>query len=173
MATVSGPPPEPGREPGREPGPAPGPDEGPGAATMARALRALQEQHATEPDERGWAEVAGRLGSRLSQVSRPGRPLLVREDGAGAVRVDQRVLVDAVRRAVRTVPGARPVGVQVEAVDAVVQGVGVEVWVRYGVDARSTATAVREVTAAVLVDVLDVECPVDVAVVDLEVDTPG
>lgn len=138
-----------------------------GSEALARATLALQEE--SEP---GWSDVADRVTDRLRGVSRPGRPLLVREDDAGVVRVDQRVVVDATRRALAEVPACRPVGVTVHTEAGVATSVRVQVWAGYGVDVRQVAAAVRAATVSVLTDVLGVTLPVDVDVVDVEVTRP-
>jgi hypothetical protein len=134
-----------------------------GADALARATRALQD----EP-EPGWGEVADRLRDRLRSVSRPGRPLVLRDDDAGVLRVDERVVVDAVRRALVALPGCRPVGVDVVADDGLVARVGIQVWVDYGLDVRRVAESARAVAADVVLAVLGHACPVDVDVVDVE-----
>ena len=143
-------------EPVSEPAP------GAGSDALDRATRALRE--APEP---GWGDVADRLRTRLRTVSRPGRPLTVREDRAGVVQVDTRVVVDAVRRAVASLPGTRPVAVVVVAAGTRATSVRVDVAVRFGADAHAAADAVRDRTREVLQTLLDAPRPVDVTVVDV------
>ena len=143
-------------EPASVPAPAPGPD------ALARATRALRE--APEP---GWGDVADRVRTRLRTVSRPGRPLTVREDRAGVVQVDTRVVVDAVRRAVASLPGTRPVAVAVVAAGTRAVSVRIEVAVRFGCDVHAAADAVRDRTREVLQTLLGAPRPVDVTVVDV------
>gem|GEM_PF-4895174 len=130
---------------------------------LARATRALQD----EP-EPGWPHVMQRVSRSLRQVSRPGRPLLVGDSADGMLSVDERVVVDVVRRRVDRVPGCRPVGVDVGATDQVVTSLRLEVWVRYGEDVVAVAAAARSAAAGSLAEVLGHECPVDVVVVDVE-----
>lgn len=103
----------------------------------------------------------------------------MRDDDSGVVRVDQRVVVDAVRRALSRVRDCRPVGVAVGTGGAVAGAAGaagagvassvrVEVWVRYGADVREVAAQARVAVADVTADVLGMTLPVDVAVVDVE-----
>jgi uncharacterized alkaline shock family protein YloU len=136
-----------------------------GGSTLTMATRALQDQ-----PEPGWPEIADRLGRRLRSVSRPGRPLTVHRDGAASLRVDRRVVVDAVRRAIDPVPACRPVAVTVATEQDRVSSVQVEVWARYGSDVHQVAAAARAAVAAVLIGVLGAPCPVHVAVVDVEAD---
>ena len=145
-----------------EPVSAPAP--GAGSDALARATRALRE--APEP---GWGDVAHRLRTRLRTVSRPGRPLTVREDRAGVVQVDTRVVVDAVRRAVAPLPSTRPVAVVVVAAGTRAMSVRVDVAVRFGSDAHAAADAVRDRTRGVLQTLLGGPRPVDVMVVDVTV----
>jgi len=139
---------------------------GPGADALTRATRALRE--APEP---GWGDVADRLRTRLRTLSRPGRPLTVREDEAGVVQVDTRVVVDAVRRAVGALPGTRPVAVVVAAEGTRAVSARVDVAIRFGTDAHASADAVRERTREVLRTVLGVAHPVDVTVADVVPET--
>ena len=145
-------------EPASVPAPVPGPD------ALARATRALRE--APEP---GWGDVADRVRTRLRTVSRPGRPLTVREDRAGVVQVDTRVVVDAVRRAVTSLPGTRPVAVDVVAAGTRAVSVRIEVAVRFGSDVHAAADAVRDRTREVVKTLLGAPRPVDVMVVDVMV----
>ncbi|MGJ7440740.1 hypothetical protein [Aquipuribacter sp. MA13-13] len=139
-----------------------------GTSALARATRALQD----EP-EPGWPDLAERVSRRLRSVSRPGRPLVVQVGDAGTLRVDQRVLVDTVRRAVARVPGCRPVGVDVRSQEQEVTSLRVQVWARYGSDVRAVATDARAVAVGSLQDVLARPVPVDVDVVDVDVDVEG
>ena len=141
-------------------------DGGPDA--LARATRALQEQ-----DEPGWSEVSDRVRRRLRTVSRPGRPLMVHDSGAGTIRVDERVVVDTVRRAVAQVPGCRPVAVAAHADVQVLASLRLAVWASYGTDVRAVAAAARGAAAGAVVEVLGRGCPVDVAVVDIDPARPG
>ncbi len=158
-----------------------------GPSALQRATVALQGEPAP-----GWSDVADRVTRRVRALSRPGRPLTVRDDDAGVVRVDQRVLVDAVRRALARVRDCRPVGVAVGTGAAVTGAVAVagaagagvatagaagagvatsvrvEVWVRYGADVREVAAQARVAVTSATADVLGTALPVDVAVVDVE-----
>ncbi len=144
---------------------APGGPPLPGRSTdaLARATRALRE----EP-EPGWRDVMQRVSRTVREVSRPGRPLLVDESSAGELSVDQRVVVDVVRRALERVPGCRPVGVAVASSGRAVTSLQVEVWARYGDDVVAVAAAARSAVTGSLADVLGRACPVDVVVVDVE-----
>lgn len=156
--------------PDRGPAPPPPPEEdGPPAHTpasgaLARATRALRD----EPDP-GWPELAEQVSRRLRTVSRPGRPLTLQASATGTLRVDQRVVVDTVRRAAAQVPGCRPVGVDVETDAQQVARVRLEVWASYGSDVVAVAEAARVAVSDSLLEVLARVCPVDVAVVDVEV----
>lgn len=136
-----------------------------GEGVLARATRAMQD----EP-EPGWPDLAERVSRRLRTVSRPGRPLTVQVDDAGTLRVDQRVLVDVVRRAVAGVPGCRPVGVEVRALEQQVTSLRLQVWAGYGLDVRAVADDARTAAVGSLRDVLVGRVPVDVDVVDVDVD---
>lgn len=131
---------------------------------LARATRALQGE-----DEPGWPHLAERVSRRLRTVSRPGRSLTVQVGEAGTLRVDQRVVVDTVRRAVSQVPGCRPVDVTVLADEQVVTALRVHVWVTYGTDVVSVAAVARAAAAGSLEEVLGRLCPVDVDVVGVDV----
>ncbi|WP_380169233.1 hypothetical protein [Jannaschia sp. R86511] len=136
-----------------------------GADALARATRALQG----EP-EPGWPDLADRVTRRLRTVSRPGRPLTMATSDAGTLRVDQRVVVDLVRRAVTAVPACRPLDVAVAVEDQAVSSLRVQVAARYGAPVPAVAAAAREATAASLVELLGRRCPVDVDVVDVDLD---
>ncbi len=134
-----------------------------GEGALARATRAMQ----AEP-EPGWPDLAERVSRRLRTVSRPGRPLTLQVGDAGTLRVDQRVVVDTVRRAVAQVPGCRPVGVDVRAQEQQVTSLRLQVWAGYGRDVRAVAAAARAAAVDSLQDVLARRVPVDVDVVDVE-----
>ena len=144
---------------GGPPGPA---TAGAGADALSRATRALRDA-----PETGWGDIADRLRTRLRTLSRPGRPLTVREDEAGVVQVDTRVVVDAVRRAVGALPGTRPLAVVVVVEGTRARSVRVDVAIRFGADAHASADAVRERVREVLRAVLGVAHPVDVTVADV------
>ncbi|MFC5382675.1 hypothetical protein [Aquipuribacter nitratireducens] len=141
--------------------------DGGGGEALRRATAELRQGQ--EPEPSGWPALADRVTTRLRGVSRPGRPLLLATVPAGTLHVDERVVVDVLRRALSAVPGCRPVGLRVRADGEVVTGVAVEVWVRLGADVRVVAAAARDTTRRAVLDALGRDVPVDVHVADVEV----
>lgn len=135
---------------------------GPDGSALSRATSAMREQ----PDD-AWPGLADDLLRRLRSVTRPGRTVLVDTAGHGDLRINDRVLVDALRRAITRVDGCRVVDirtvVQRELLDEVLLAIAVE----YGRDVRVVADRARGVTAATLHDLGTAACPVQVAVVDV------
>ncbi|WP_336921347.1 hypothetical protein [Aquipuribacter sp. SD81] len=151
---------------------APDPGPGPGADALARARDELRR--ARPDDAEGWTAFAATLQRRLRDVARPGRALRVLEDGpaaagAGVLRVDERVVADAARRAVAAT-GARLVGLLLDVTDEVPTRVALQVWAPYGTDVREAADGARAAVARVVEEVLARRCPVDVDVVDVWTD---
>lgn len=133
---------------------------------LARATRLARADTADGPD---WQETAGGVMRRVRSTVRPGRPVRLppTDDRGSVTRVNERVVVTALRRAVAALDGVAPVDVRLDLTAEVCTTVHVELAARYGEDLHVAGErcrrAVRTVLGELLLDAADgIDVPVGV-----------
>ena len=121
---------------------------------LDRAARELREQ-----PQPGWVELTSRVTAALSTAVRHGVPLRVSleditDPAEDVVHVSDRVVVDAVRRALADLDGCEPRRIDLRIHDDTCSGVTLDLLGGYGTDLLALAERAREVTLGVLRDVL-------------------
>lgn len=121
---------------------------------LDRAARELREQ-----PEPGWFELTSRVTAAVSTTVRHGVPLRVSlgditDPAEDVVHVSDRVVVDAVRRALADLDGCQPRRIHLRIDDDTCSGVSLDLLGGYGTELLALAERAREVTLAVLRDVL-------------------
>lgn len=157
--------------------------------------RGADRMRSEEPS--GWFEVAGRVTDAVRAAGRRGLEIdAAWPDGSGAgpgdrLRVTDLVVIDALRRALTTVPSSQPsaVALMLHETTSAEEGGGapgrrcsgarVSLVASYGVDLRAVADHARRVTLSTLSDVLGPppdglarEAVVDVEIVDVTREDP-